>query len=103
MLPPGVRAKLSKGLLTFFRKLTPEEQTIAQKTIQRNSFYAHPECILKSMLTEDDQSLRERAFSKILEMRAESGLKVEEEKEEVEEEEAEEEGERGRDDGLGGS
>ena len=41
-------------MIKFTRKLTSEEQTIAQKVIQRNGFYAHPECILQSMLTDDD-------------------------------------------------
>ena len=70
--------------------------------MQRNGFYTHPENILRSMLADDDKSLRERAVTKILAMRqADSMKKIEKkdkeeakkDKEEEEEEEEEEDGE----------
>ena len=54
-------------MISFSRKLTAQEQKIAQKTIQQNGFYAHPEAILRSMLADNDQSLREKAVEKIRE------------------------------------
>ena len=80
-------------MIKFTWKLTSEEQTIAQKVIQRNGFYAHPECILKSMLTDDDQTLREKAVFKILQLRAENDSKRGKDEEEGEAEEKEEVGE----------
>ena len=46
---------------------------IAHEAIQCNAFYAHPGCILKSMLADEDQTLQERAVQKIMQLRAESG------------------------------
>ena len=66
-------------MISFSRKLTAQEQQIAQKTIQRNGFYAHPECILRSMLADDDQSLRERAVKKILSIREDAVRRAREE------------------------
>ena len=51
-------------MIEFSRKLTLQEQKIAHKTIQRNGFYAHPESILRSMLADEDHSLREKAVEK---------------------------------------
>ena len=45
-------------MIEFSRKLNKEEQLVAQKVIQRNGFYAHPENVLKAMLTDEDVSFR---------------------------------------------
>ena len=91
-------------MIEFSRKLSKEEQVIAQKVIQRNGFYAHPENVLKAMLCDEDEAVRERAVKKILEIREESQSSMtigekkqsqerESEEEEEEDEEEEEEGE----------
>ena len=80
-------------MIEFSRKLKPKEQKIAQKSIQRNGFYAHPEAILRSMLADDDQSLRKQAVEKILAIRADLAKTTEEDEvgdKETEEEEEEE-------------
>ena len=56
-------------MIEFSRKLEPEEQTIVQRTMQRNGFYAHPENVLRSMLMDEDVSIRDKAVRKILEIR----------------------------------
>ena len=80
-------------MIEFSRKLKPVEQKIAQKVIQRNGFYAHPEAILRSMLADEDPSLRKQAVEKILAIRADLAKTAEEDEEEEEEEEVEEEDE----------
>lgn len=40
-----------------------------QNTISRNAFFAHPENVLLSMLNDDDENIRCRAWQKILEIR----------------------------------
>ena len=77
-------------MIEFSRKLNKEEQLVAQKVIQRNGFYAHPENVLKAMLTDEDASIRQRAVEKILTLRM--GSKEGKEEEEGEEEVGEEEG-----------
>ena len=58
-------------MIEFSRKLNQQEQRIAQKTIQRNGFYAHPENVLRSRLSDENVSFRERAVEKILSIRKE--------------------------------
>ena len=77
-------------MIEFSRKLKPKEQKIAQKSIQRNGFYAHPEAILRSMLADDNQALRQQAVDKILAIRADFAKTAEEDGEEETEEEEEE-------------
>ena len=78
-------------MVLFSRKLSVEEQQIAQKTIQRNGFYAHPESILRSMLIHDDLAIREKAVEKIQLIRQEAASRKKE-KEESQDEEEDEEG-----------
>ena len=66
-------------MVQFSRKLTIAEQKVAHKTIQRNAFYAHPENILRSMLADNDKSLREKAVAKVIELRKEARQGHEEE------------------------
>ena len=74
-------------MIEFSRKL---KQKIAQKSIQCNGFYAHPEAILRSLLADDDQSLRQQAVEKVLAIRADLAKTTEEDGEEETEEEEEE-------------
>ena len=78
-------------MIEFSRKLKPKEQKIALKSIQRNGFYAHPEAILRSMLADDNQALRQQAVDKILAIGADFAKTAEEDGEEETEEEEEEE------------
>ena len=71
-------------MIKFTQKLTSEEQTIAQKVIQRKGVYAHPQCW--QMTTR----LREKAIFKILQLRAENDSKRGKDEEEGEAEEKEE-------------
>ena len=68
-------------MIEFSRELNKEEQLVAQRVIQRNGFYAHPENVLEAMLTEKDVSFRQMAVEKILTlcMEAEKGGSAEEE------------------------
>lgn len=44
----------------------PEEiQDIAQRVVQNNAFYAHPENILVAMLEDEDKAIRKEALDKI--------------------------------------
>lgn len=78
-------------MIEFSRKLKLVVQNIAQKSIQRNGFYAHPEAFLQSMLAGEDQSLRKQAVEKSLAIRADLAKTTEEDEEEEEEDEVEEE------------
>ena len=86
-------------MVEFGRKLTAPEQKIANRVIQRNGFYAHPESILRTMLADSDKSLREKGVEKIIELRDQSAQQrhqderggIEEEEEEEEEVEDDEE------------
>ena len=80
-------------MIEFSRKLKPVEQKIAQKSIQHNHFYAHPKAILRSMLADEDPSLRKQAVEKILSIRADLAKTTEENEEEEEEDEVEEDDE----------
>ena len=75
-------------MIEFSRKLSKKEQEVAQKAIQRNAFYAHPEVILKTMLADEDEAKRKKAVSMILQLRAakegEQDEKGEEEREKEE-------------------
>ena len=71
-------------MVALSRKLTVQEQQIAQKTIQRNGFYAHLESILRSMLADHDQAIRERAVEKIWQIRGEAASRAKEEEVEFE-------------------
>ena len=51
-------------MIHFSRALAPIEQEVAQKVIQRNGFFAHPENILRSMLADEDKGYREKAVNK---------------------------------------
>ena len=90
--PHCVGPKNLLKMIEFSRKLKPVEQKIAQKSIQRNGFYAHLEAILRSMLADEDPSLRKQAVEKILAIRADLA-KTTEENEEEEEDEMEEDDE----------
>ena len=84
-------------MIKFSRKLTLQEQKIAHKTIKQKCFYAHPESILRFILADEHQSLREKAVEIIRKDTAERLREAEErgkqdkEKEEKEGEEEEEE------------
>ena len=90
-------------MIKFSRKLTLQEQKIAHKTIKQKCFYAHPESILKFILADEDQSLKEKTVEIIRSIRKdtaerlreaeERGKQDEEKEEEGEEEEEEEEAE----------
>ena len=62
-------------------------------SIQHNDFYAHPKAILRSMLADEDPSLRKQAVEKILAIRADLAKSTEENEEEEEEDEVEEDDE----------
>ncbi|EDV19921.1 uncharacterized protein TRIADDRAFT_61538 [Trichoplax adhaerens] len=53
-------------LIRLSRFLASNQQKIIDEVIQRNAYFAHPENLLLAMLTDDDKSLRESAFEKIL-------------------------------------
>ena len=80
-------------MIEFSRKLKLVVQNIAQKSIQRNGFYAHPEVFLQSMLAGEDQSLRKQAVEKSLAIRADLAKTIKEDEQEKEEDEVEEEDE----------
>jgi hypothetical protein len=51
-------------------KLLPKKtQTVARKNIARNAYWAHPECLLLSMLTDADQTVRVKAVDVIIKLR----------------------------------
>ena len=54
------------------RLLPKDTQTIARKNIARNAYWAHPECLLLSMLTDTDEKVREIAVDKIKATRSDS-------------------------------
>ena len=82
-------------MIKFSRKLTLQEQKIAHKTIQQNGFYAHPESILRFILADEDQTLREKAVEIIRSIRKDTAerLREAEERGKQDEEEEEKEGE----------
>ena len=54
------------------RLLPKDIQAIARKNIARNAYWAHPECLILSMLTDTDEKVREMAVDKIMAIRGES-------------------------------
>ena len=50
--------------------LLPKDiQTIARENIARNAYWAHPENLLLSMLTDNDEKVRQKAVDKIIALR----------------------------------
>ena len=57
------------GQIKLTKLLFPEVKRIARKNLTRNAYWAHPECLLLSMLTDCDQQVRTTAVDKILSIR----------------------------------
>ena len=57
------------GLVQRYKSVDTTTQDIVHPTIQRNAYFAHPECILLAMLADENESLRKLAhmlgFSKL--------------------------------------
>ena len=57
------------GQIKLTEHLSLEVQRIARKNHSRNAYWAHPECLLLSMLTDSDEQVRTTAVEKILSVR----------------------------------
>ena len=66
-----VEESIFKGSIHLFnliqrcRELDSETQSIVQPVIKNNSYFAHPECILLSMLTDPSANIRKLAHARI--------------------------------------
>ena len=60
------------AMIRFSRKLEKRLQTIVQRVLQRNGYFAHPEAIPLAMMADDDANIRARAANTILTMKNES-------------------------------
>ena len=65
-----------KGSIHFFnlirrcQKVDHETRNVVQPVIKHNSFFAHSECILLSMLTDASETMRKLAFARIRKARS---------------------------------
>ena len=57
------------GQIKLTEHLSLEVKRIARKNHSRNAYWAHPECLLLSMLTDSDEQVRTTAVEKILSIR----------------------------------
>ena len=55
--------------LQLLKLLPPQVMSIAKNNIARNAYWAHPECLLLSMLTDSSEQVRSVAVDKILSIR----------------------------------
>ena len=64
--PKAIQGSLNTfKTIQLLRHLNPEEKAIAKPVINRNSYFAHPDQILLSMITDDDKSIRNKAVKLI--------------------------------------
>ena len=51
---------IGDGAKHAFRVIQPDthRRQIARKTVQRNAFFAHPECVLSTMMADSDLEVR---------------------------------------------
>merc|ERR1712121_276867 len=61
-------------MVKFSRKLKKSSQTIVQKVMQRNGYFAHPEALLLAMLADSDENIRVQAVDTILEIRSKANF-----------------------------
>lgn len=61
-------------MVEFSRKLKKSSQTIVQKVMQRNGYFAHPEALLLAMLADSDENIRVQAVDTILEIRSKANF-----------------------------
>ena len=61
-------------MVKFSRKLKKSSQTIVQKVMQRNGYFAHPEALLLAMLADSDENIWVQAVDTILEIRSKANF-----------------------------
>lgn len=62
-------------MMQWIRQLPEDIQKVVRGSIQINGFFCHPESILLSMITDDDENIRDEALKKILKARSVGGEK----------------------------
>ena len=61
-------------MVEFSKKLKEDLQEIAQKVLQRNAYFGHPEAILLAILADDDEEIRAQGINTILTIRLKANL-----------------------------
>ena len=61
-------------MVQFSKKLKKNLQETAQKVMQRNGYFAHPEAILLLMLADENEEIRAQAVNTILTIRLKTSL-----------------------------
>lgn len=62
--------------IEWTRPLPKDMQEVVQCSVQKNGFFAHPENILLSMITDEDKAVRVEAYDKIWQSRTRSAQRI---------------------------